>query len=114
MREKNNKYDNTLLEYINSYNNVSNEFEVLFEKNNSEEINDDTLTFNLDLNSNLYSIQDNLEIPKEKVLGNIQTNNQHNMIKLMKLVRVMNCPDYVMKGIIIWAREAFLDGFGFN
>ena len=36
------------------------------------------------------------------------------MIKLMKILDDMNCPDYALQSIILCAHEAFLDGFDFN
>jgi hypothetical protein len=36
------------------------------------------------------------------------------MIKLLKLLEDMNCPDYALVAVVDWAHAAYLDGFDFT
>ena len=76
---------------------------------------DDTYSINSQstLSSNDTYLDDNC-LQNEPILGNIFTCDQRCMIKLIKILEDMNCPDTAVTKIIDWAREAYLDGFEFK
>ena len=114
-QQQNIDYFNTTMQQHNLMNNNSTEFETMLH-NDFYNLTDD----------NLYSSEESItsvefeELDEvvdnntETNLGSIYTAEQKHIIKLIKLLDDMNCPDYAFESIITWAREAFLDNYAFN
>ena len=109
-----------LQNYYNSINNISDEFKLAFGKDdesgtkyNEYDVDDDhsdNQCFDIDLNKNYNNLDEN----EEQILVNIFIEEQYSIMKLMKLVEDMECPDGAIEKILTLEREAYLGGFKFN
>ena len=85
-----------LQNYYNSINNISNEFILPFDIDDAsgteyevEDEHSNNQCFDIDLNANYKNLKEN----EKQILGNIFTTEQCNIMRLMKLVEEMRCPD---------------------
>ena len=82
---------------------------------NEDYILNDTSSFSSNSISSIdTTINNDFNTKQNSILGNIFTTEQQCMIKLIKLLEDMNCPDSAVTKIIDWARTSYMSGFDFN
>ena len=110
-----NTLNNTTNTIHNNNNNLQQNMELVFQnfEDDLSDIDDNNtidVTYSIGSQSTLSSndtyLNDNDCLQNEQILGNIYTRDQCCMIKLIKLLEDMNCPDTAVTKIIDWAREA--------
>ena len=105
------------LSLFNSMQNNSLSNNISYELQNMLDDNFDTNSYSSEESSaSVESINSDATMPNidAPILGNIYTTEQKYIIKLMKLLDDMNCPDYAFPAILSWAHDAYVDGFTFN
>ena len=82
---------------------------------NEDNIYNDTYSISSNnISSDDTTIDNGLDTKQNAILGNIFTTEQQCMIRLVKLLEDMNCPDDAVTRIIDWARTSYTSGFDFN
>ena len=99
----------------NNHNNLSNN--ISYELQNILDDNFDTNSYSTEQSSETTgSVNTDVTMPDtaQPILGNLYTTEQKSIIKLIKLLDDMNCPDYAFSSIMSWAHNAYIEGFNFN
>ena len=114
------KHNIKLQNYYSSINNISDrlilplniddESDTEYNEVSADDNNSDNEQSDIDLDTNY----DNLEENQEQILGNMFTTEQCSIMKSMRFVEDMGCPDDAVEKILTWAGEAHLDGFKSN
>ena len=114
------EYNYKLQNYYDSMNDISKIFEqeineeLLFqfydEEYDASDTDSENSVLDIDMETNLEDVF-NFDVSN---LNQIFTTNQICVIKLLKLLEDMQCPDTAMEKILTWARECFLKKFDFN
>ena len=99
----------------NNHNNLSNN--ISYELQNILDDNFDINSYSTEQSSETAeSVNTDVTMPDiaEPILGNLYTTEQKSIIKLIKLLDDMDCPDYAFSSILSWAHNAYVEGFTFN
>merc|ERR1711884_844973 len=99
----------------NNHNNLFNN--ISYELQNILDDNFDINSYSTEQSSETAeSINTDVTMPDiaEPILGNLYTTEQKSIIKLIKLLDDMDCPDYAFSSIMSWAHNTYVEGFTFN